>query len=303
MRGVSAIRRKPSKHVSLLSVADLPLPVPVLDPALRSKPTVSPNHGLWNFFPLVQRETANGEGTVEQRVSMMTPEELAACGRAWSAEELRGKGWADLHGLWWACVRERNMLATVENERKRLKAGYGEAEFDERDKVVRETMRAIRYVLTERWYSFEEARKNARLAKKELWALAPAREFGDGYDKVLERAQTVEEAAREQAVEMKQSDREKRFSKIQEQEFKLLLEEERSQKVVEKVKLSPEEKAARVSEAKAKWESLTEEEKTASMEDAKRKSKEMKAAKLQRRGALMALARAKAEEVRIINLT
>lgn len=57
-------------------------------------------------------------------------------GRPWVVEELRNKSWEDLHSLWWVCCRERNILATQEYERRRLKAGYGAAENMERFRVV-----------------------------------------------------------------------------------------------------------------------------------------------------------------------
>lgn len=57
-------------------------------------------------------------------------------GRSWSVQELREKSWDDLHKLWWVCVKERNRIATSNLERERLKAGYGEYEASERDRVV-----------------------------------------------------------------------------------------------------------------------------------------------------------------------
>lgn len=57
-------------------------------------------------------------------------------GRSWSIQELREKSWDDLHALWWVCVKERNRIATSNLERERLKAGYGEWESSERERVV-----------------------------------------------------------------------------------------------------------------------------------------------------------------------
>ena len=47
-RGVSAIRRTGPREP--LSVSNLPLPQPMLDPSKRSKVQVDENHGLWQFF-------------------------------------------------------------------------------------------------------------------------------------------------------------------------------------------------------------------------------------------------------------
>lgn len=57
-------------------------------------------------------------------------------GRPWVVEELRHKSWEDLHSLWWVCCKERNILATQEYERQRLKAGFGDAEMIDRDRAV-----------------------------------------------------------------------------------------------------------------------------------------------------------------------
>jgi len=83
-------------------------------------------------------------------------------GRAWAVEELRHKSWEDLHSLWWVCCKEKNKIATQEHERRRLKAGYGEHEAETRGETVRHTQRAIKHVLTERWYAYENAQKELK---------------------------------------------------------------------------------------------------------------------------------------------
>jgi hypothetical protein len=42
-------------------------------------------------------------------------------GRAWLASELRTKSFADLHVLWYLCLRERNLYATQQTEMDRLR--------------------------------------------------------------------------------------------------------------------------------------------------------------------------------------
>ncbi|KAL9117910.1 MAG: hypothetical protein Q9187_005547 [Circinaria calcarea] len=145
-RGVSGLRRTGLKRP--IQMAKEPLPQPVLDPAKRSKIKVDENHGLWGFFNKAKR-------------SLTKPEDENAHGRPWSVEELRHKSFEDLHCLWWVCVKERNRLATEKYERQRVEAGYGDHEALERDRTVRHTQRAIKHVLSERWYAWEDARKIA----------------------------------------------------------------------------------------------------------------------------------------------
>jgi hypothetical protein len=71
--------------------------------------------------------------------------------------ELRSHDWDELHQLWWVCVKERNRLATEKIELRRLNAGYGEFEAQERDKTVQESMKAILDTLAERHQAYVEA--------------------------------------------------------------------------------------------------------------------------------------------------
>ncbi|KAI9843102.1 MAG: 54S ribosomal protein L4 mitochondrial [Thelocarpon superellum] len=164
-RGVSAVNRTGPRQP--LSVSKEPLPKPVLDPAKRSQVPVDPDHGLWHFFN-------------EARMTLSTPEQDYAHGRPWTVEELRNKSWEDLHRLWWVCVKERNRLATEAFERQRVQAGYGDYEAKRRDTTVRRTQRAIKHVLTERYYAWDEARRAARSDPEiDLSGQGPAYRPGD----------------------------------------------------------------------------------------------------------------------------
>ncbi|KAL2061640.1 hypothetical protein VTL71DRAFT_7017 [Oculimacula yallundae] len=145
-RGVSTIRR--TGLPQNLSVSGTRLPKPVKKEKL-SKVQVDEDHGLYQFFHSKEKP-------------MNTPEEDAERGRAWTPADLRGKSWEDLHSLWWVCAKERNCIATEAYERTRLEAGYGDAESRERDQIVRWTQRAIKQVLTERYYSWQQAEQLAK---------------------------------------------------------------------------------------------------------------------------------------------
>ncbi|SPO05946.1 related to ribosomal protein [Cephalotrichum gorgonifer] len=138
-RGVSPLRRTGLREP--VSVSDEPLP----QPSTRlPKIKVDPNHGLYAFF-------------AEDGKLVRSPKEDREYGRAWTVEELRRKSWDDLHNLWWVCCRERNRISTMDRERERLKLGFGAAESSNRDATVKRTMKAIKHVLTERFYLWEDA--------------------------------------------------------------------------------------------------------------------------------------------------
>lgn len=122
-------------------MSNIPLPKPR---DIKPKIEVDPNHGLWGFFP-------------EQGKLLATPKQTEEHGRAWTVEELRKKSWDDLHALWWVCCKERNMLSTSRAELLRTKVGFGEREIDARDEEVMKTQRAIKHVLTERYYTWQDA--------------------------------------------------------------------------------------------------------------------------------------------------
>lgn len=109
-----------------------------------------PDHGLWDFF--YSRDKV-----------ILPPTELAEFGRAWTVQELRAKSWDDLHKLWWVCVKERNRIATAGYEREKGELGFGANEEATRDAEVKLTMKRIRHVLTERYYTWEDARELAEL--------------------------------------------------------------------------------------------------------------------------------------------
>ncbi|KAJ5334094.1 Ribosomal protein L47 mitochondrial [Penicillium brevicompactum] len=142
-RGVSAINRTGPR--TRLVASRWPLPKPVSPEEMQRRET-NPNHGLWAFFP-------------PTRESLPLPEYDNAHGRSWGIQELRERSWEDLHALWHVCVRERNRIVTSDLERTRVRAGYGDYESQERDKVILSTMKNMKHVLRERWYAYEDAQR------------------------------------------------------------------------------------------------------------------------------------------------
>ncbi|OHW96799.1 50s ribosomal protein l4 [Colletotrichum incanum] len=143
LRGVSTMKRTGPREPLSVSWETLPKPA-----NYKPEVAVDPNHGLWGFF--------YGKNKL-----MQTPKEDQAHGRAWTVEELRKKNWEDLHTLWYVCLKERNRISTTSRERERRRLGFGAYEANERDETVVTTMKAIKHVLTERFYVWEDARRLA----------------------------------------------------------------------------------------------------------------------------------------------
>ncbi|WVQ84417.1 hypothetical protein IAT38_006569 [Cryptococcus sp. DSM 104549] len=115
-------------------------------------------HPLWKFFhvpigltnQLTENSLApNNMGSIET----LEPEDRNLySGRSWQASELRRKSFADLHTLWYVLLRERNVLATQKEERRRLKIEMSpdSSLLNARSARCRKSMARIKYVLNER---------------------------------------------------------------------------------------------------------------------------------------------------------
>lgn len=112
------------------------------------------------------------------------------------------KSWDDLHRLWWVCVKERNIIFTQEIEWKRAEPGYGEFERNERLKEVKATQRAIKHVLTERYYAYREARELAE-SDLEVDLSGQGVPYTPKVDEEFERKSVMEQVAIEDEVKRK----------------------------------------------------------------------------------------------------
>ncbi|CAO3635950.1 unnamed protein product [Cunninghamella echinulata] len=75
--------------------------------------------------------------------------------RAWKASELRLKSFEDLHKLWYVLLKERNLLATQQEEASRLKLHCSVWSNRGRVKKCQKSMARIKFVLNERQRAYE----------------------------------------------------------------------------------------------------------------------------------------------------
>lgn len=133
---------RPRQTLSVKKNKDFEVPKPV---KVKPKAQGDEDHGLWAFFP-------------EDKKLLRTPAEESQFDKPWTVDDLETyferQGVVDvegdLHSLWWACVKERNRLATEKLERARVEAGYGDHENQQRDEAVQKTMKAILDLLDQR---------------------------------------------------------------------------------------------------------------------------------------------------------
>lgn len=105
----------------------------------------SDDHPLWQFFA--------------EKKFMRAPEDLDDKSRPWAIAELRRKSFEDLHSLWYACLKERNILAR-ENHLLKNAVGGQQDYYENVAEKIRTTMWRIRHVLSERDWSFKSAQQD-----------------------------------------------------------------------------------------------------------------------------------------------
>ncbi|KAJ6136812.1 hypothetical protein N7497_012365 [Penicillium chrysogenum] len=141
-RGVSAIHRTGPRTPFVVS--RWPLPKPVSPKDMQPRET-DPNHGLWAFFPLTGNHYLPQDMTTPMVVLGLSKNSAKGIGRTSTVCGMYASGNET--------ALPRRIL------RERIQAGYGGFESQERDKVIRSTMRNIKHVLRERWYAWEDAKR------------------------------------------------------------------------------------------------------------------------------------------------
>ncbi|KAJ4482058.1 mitochondrial 39-S ribosomal protein L47 (MRP-L47)-domain-containing protein, partial [Lentinula aciculospora] len=121
------------------------------------------DHGLYAFFRKTEPaagQTLKGEAQYETLGGSIEMARTRS-GRSWKASELRLKSFEDLHTLWYILLRERNLLATQEEEVRRLGAMKLVQTFNNQVRMCRKSMARIKYVMNERRLAYEGAVKLA----------------------------------------------------------------------------------------------------------------------------------------------
>ncbi|KAJ9126053.1 hypothetical protein QFC24_002325 [Naganishia onofrii] len=106
-------------------------------------------------------EEGEGEGMLSVE-PIFGDETNLSSGRSWTAKELREKSFADLHTLWYILLRERNVLATQREERRRLGIQMDRELLTKRAFRCRKSMARIKYVLNERRLALVAAAESSR---------------------------------------------------------------------------------------------------------------------------------------------
>lgn len=115
---------------------------------------VPADHPLWQFF--------------SQRRFIRNAEDLDTTARPWTIAELRRKSFVDLHSLWYACLRERNILIREEHLQQQAMGG-GANEYNKISDRIRTTMWRIRHVLSERDHAFRIAKNISMDSQPNGW--------------------------------------------------------------------------------------------------------------------------------------
>lgn len=109
---------------------------------------VRDDHPLWQFF--------------HKKQFVRTVDELEIQGRSWTVQELRKKSFEDLHALWYVCLREMNKI----QREARLYEDIGSSKLQQCmnfEEAVKNSMLAIRQVLTERETGLNNAREEFKV--------------------------------------------------------------------------------------------------------------------------------------------
>ncbi|KAK1921928.1 mitochondrial 39-S ribosomal protein L47 (MRP-L47)-domain-containing protein [Papiliotrema laurentii] len=123
----------------------------------------APPHPLWQFFHVNFAATQPLDGRASTPVEVGAVEAFGSYDaqfvRAWTAAELRYKTFAELHTLWYILLKERNVLYTQREERKRINLQHrGDSHgITSRLSLVRKSMATIKQVLQERRLALQAA--------------------------------------------------------------------------------------------------------------------------------------------------